>query len=664
MHSGFDDRQDDRRSLTVHLDRVGDELLARYFRPEHGLVSSPPPRAFATLGADLRFGEACGVLAVSALLDRGTDAELRRELTGSRRARLGRLLFALLFGDAPQWQPILRGLFDIRDAHAAVSPIQHPVRLRIATTDPVLLGLPWRLTTFQDKYLLDEGWTFEVCPADLDPHAGNPTILLFPGRLLVVAPEPKDKDLAALDTARHVATLREALTARSRYFESDDCFHVVRTRVEVLDALAGRSADIVYYFGHAVVREEEVALALGAAGQPADYLSVADLRPAMRRSPVKIVYLNGCLTGAAGWQSAGHQLCGDVPVVLANRTSAYSGYAGAFAQRLLEAWLCDGADPTVALHDLAVDFRRDDFQWATHTLHTAYQSWSATAGAHRVRHPHAALRVDRDAPRALVDKHVRELVRRGGVEAIMAFAAPGNLVERFSGQALDYIEHQQHRVARLRRQILTFPAEYDVLQKRLLDQLRSQLGAAPGETTEHLLARSAPKAGRLPGRPVLWLEWNCFDPSRGGKRLTITEVVEWLRFSSQLEQHCPVDLCVVSYLGVEVESDKYENIGNRVEEESIDLESERFRATLLPPLAAIKLIDLVRFLTDPDNTTCPPGLAREAARLIYRRTGGEYEATVRLIDRGKQITWSKLLDEMRAARDHTLPARGEKDDTQ
>ena len=82
-----------------------------------------------------------------------------------------------------------------------MSTISDALRIRVWTDDPVLLGLPWRLTTWKGLRLVDmnPGWTFEVTATEPKDRTVEFHSL---SSVLVVA--PRVAGLASLDTDLHL----------------------------------------------------------------------------------------------------------------------------------------------------------------------------------------------------------------------------------------------------------------------------------------------------------------------------------------------------------------------------------------------------------------------------------------------------------------------------
>jgi hypothetical protein len=309
----------------------------------------------------------------------------------------------------------------------------------------------------------------------------------------------------------------------------------------------------------------------------------------------------------------------------------------------LSAWLGDGKDPAAAARTVSASGRSPP------VVYTAYETFT-TRSVPLLRPPsHAHLRVDRDLQRALVDKHVSELLKSPTrrVEGLLAYAAPRNRLDRFWQQAMDYLDR---RDVRYRRVKLTLPPRRGpTLRQALPEEVRQQLDPHPGESTPALLRRHAGPQTRL-----LWLDWGCHP----AKALPPPDLQRLLEFGqAELCRDCPNDLRIVSYLALELPDDQHGKLAKFIDSCEEQMFDDRFRCTLLPPLDKVRLKDLLTFLSEPANCTCPPGKVEEAARLIYRASSGDYQHTTELIERAEQITFSELIRELSrgTAEDRAVP---------
>ena len=636
----------ERIELTVRLRRDGGALHRAYSHPPYGhrpeLDSSAPWDSFA---GEIEFQGLAGPEAVARLLDRGDAGELATHLTRARLVAVGELLFGLLFGAEEQWEPVLRGVFKAPSGPRP-NPPRYPVRLRVLADDPLLAGLPWRITAWRGRWLLDSGWTFEAV-ANEEPR-GHVEVRA-PARVLAIAPGAGKP----LETEAHLEDLRETLLKVSPHYEDEGFFARVETREALAAALRGMRPRVVYYYGHGAVDGGQACLLLGRAGTEPVPLAMADFRRLLAEAPPAVVVLNACKAGAAGWLSAGHQLTPEVPCVVAHRTTAWAGEAGRTARRWFDDFLGRGLDPVVALHRLPAGGSTRGFSWATSVVWTCYESWQThrEIGALLRREP--GLRLDRQTQRGMALNHVYELIASEArrVEAMVVYGAEGALVEQFGNQLRDYLESRQ---VCLRWIAPRDGPSSEVIFDRLEEHLGLWLERRDFESLRMLLRRHAPPRGVSPSTPVLCLDWGVFGTA--GRPLSEEHLSDWLLFASDvLARHCPPEIRLVSYLALELPEAEHGPLEETVEELRAEIRSQQFRCSLLPALADVTLNDLLDYLEDPTNTHCPASLGREAARSIFRHTRGRYEETVQLIARGEDEGWNRLVRELR--REQKTPRR-------
>ncbi len=645
----------DERRVTIGLELDAQRRLrVSYHVPVYDRLAEAPAVELSlleTLAPQLQYDGQHGLAAIARLLDKGSESDLQRWLTGAAvtgETALGQLLYRTLFPDESIERRVLAYLLDETRPEVALSPIRHGVQVRIWTSARELLGLPWRLTCWKGNLLSDNGWTFAVTP-DLGGH--HPVRLSALSRILVLAPQVTS--LPDLNTKAHVDELRSQLAAGIPEQGEDEWFLVVQNRAELDRALRTMPFDVLYYYGHGCIAEGQVCLQLGEGRHPQALLTISDLKQMVGDAPPQLALLSGCFSGAAGWQGAGHLLSPHVPVVVCSLTTAYTHFAGAFAIRWLKGCLLDRRDPVELVHrrdpsDLAQT--QHDFQWATHAVFASYTSWEPTPLLARRRDPRNPQRLDRIAARAQVIEQVCALRdgRRRRVEALVAYAHDRSLLERFSWQATDHIERR--RVAPVFTVSLQFPHERAELYARLSEDFRRQV-AHPREPMGHALRRHAPKV-RSAGMPVLWLNWGVCGDGTMQKKLDLLQLRCWLKWSSEFlshDHHCPEDLRIVSFIALRVEASKHEILRRKVEDYKLEFNSERFRAFLLPPLPKVEKGELKDYLSDPDYTSCADNAntVMKATDLIYQDTDGHYEQVVEHIEWAEKHGWQSLIDELR-----------------
>lgn len=618
--------------LTVLLERSGD-ILSIHYRLRGGDLATTGSLPWGDVSAPLE--EAVRVI------DTGGEPDLRRWLQGTG---CGRALGRILLGGPERWGPLLRSVYGRPEG--TPTPIFAPVRLRIATTDALLASLPWRLSSWEGRSLVEAGWTIETTDAMEPLHDESTTA---PAGFLAVLPQ------SAPDPG-HEKALRELLAKVWPTEREPGYFRAVRTREQLANALKGMRPHILYVYGQGEVRGGRSELLLDGPGgtERLALTALPRLFEGAGHRPA-VVYFNTAGLVSAQAPSAGSLLGGTVPLVLWRRLPEWTAESTALALDWLGRWLGRGEEPVTALHEAARE--RDPLETATLGITTAYRSWR-TEIFHRAPGPRDPLRqLDRDHQKALVRKHLGELVgsdtRR--VMALLAYGGKGCSIESMAEQLrFDLESALDHEISWLH---LQFPVDRDLdrLRRNLEEELALQLGAEPGERIEHLLRRHAPRTVKPGQRPVLWLTWGSFgrheppSPPIHQPPLDAGQLGAWLRFSAEfLGTRCPADLRVVSFAALESETAQHARLTRALDEHRRQPWCRRrdFRLSVLPPLGEVAEEDLLLFLEDPKNSSCDPHIQPEVAQRIITRTGGEFVATVRLLEEGERGSWYDLLQRL------------------
>jgi len=624
--------------LTVELERRGEQLAVRYHLP-----GTEPIASAELVWADVRDE----IEPIAEVLDAG-DERAVKELAASADAGCGAVLFDLLFGSRARWQPILRTVFAKPDGPPP-NPPWAPVRLRIATGEPLLLGLPWRLTAWDRRILADEGWVFTTTHV-VDPVDDYTSTA--PSDVLIVAPAGAGADPG------HPRAVRDVLTKAWPTGREPGYVRIVKTRRQLENALQGMRPDVVYVYAGGEVAAGPRLLLEGNDGG-VDRLALAELPELFdeARHRPKVIYLNATGLGSAALPE---QLTAEVPLVIRRRlpgwTEAYTSCAVAWFQR----WFGQGKDPVAALHQLGKEVAKAQAESSTLVVHSSYRTWKTATFQASARDRLPDLRLDRDRQKAEVRKKLAELARSDTrrVLALVAYAAAGNSIDSLWKQLRHYLDLELEG-AEIAWVTLKFPVARSQLRRALEDGLKLQLGADAGEPVAHLLRRHGPTAVTGGKRPVLWLDWGVFGPGTDQQaKLTSIELREWLGFSSQfLGAHCPDDLRVVSYLAIEVETSHHSRLRKALQEHRRQpwCRTPLFQVKVVPPLGEVSEDDLLDFLDEPENSSCPPGIQAGVAERLIAKTGGEFEPTVALLREAERGSWYDLLSRLRREQGAELP---------
>lgn len=331
---------------------------------------------------------------------------------------------------------------------------------------------------------------------------------------------------------------------------------------------------------------------------------------------------------------------GELPATLPPGVSALGAHPDeAAAARFLRRVLVDGTEPGLAAAQ------------AGGLARTAYDGWRMRTWPTVKKRDRARLRLDRTDPRARAHKALADLMASEArrVVALVAVGDETDHVEQFLGQLEDYLKDPGRTVALWSAAGgLGLPdGAFERLQ--VDDHLRFQLGQQPGETLKATLGRYR----REPVdtlRTLVVLDFG--PPGAAHPPPPRDQLVAWLLHASEtLAAACPDDLRVLAWLPVLAPRDEHADLHRLVESLRRDrrLQTPRFRAEALPALAEVAYTDLVDFLDDPDNSSCPPGLVHHAAARLFGEAAGGPDA--------ETAPFSKVVALIEAAEDGSWEAR-------
>jgi len=630
--------------LTIHLERRGDDLGTAYYLPGSAAIASAT-RAWKPLLTPLED--------IAEQLDSQRDPSLQ-SLLAQASAEWGARLFDLLFGPESQWEGVLRTLFDQPPPAPRPNPSRKPVRLRICTDEPLLLGLPWRLTAWNATLLVDRDWEFSTS-GEIDPKENFVTAA--PCNVLIVAPQAQWRGVAP-DPA-HAQAIVEVLQRVWPSSRKPEYARIVGTRSELAKALRGMHPHLIYVYGHGSVDGNRPSLLLdGPRGL--EELPLAELAKWCRDlpAPPAVIYLN--VTGLTNMRTTPVEALADVPLLIWRRLPVLETDTASVACTWLNRWLQQGEDPVTALHEAS---RRPASAAVTLAAHNRYRSWTTTPPSLSSPQgpPHLAL--NRDEQKALVDKHLKELVRSDTrrVMALVAYATPGNLLGSLHEQLRSYLDLEASGYAESNWRRLQFPIARHNLRQDLEDELKLQLECDSNEAVRHLLRRHAPNTRGTGKRGVLWLNWGlCGHGCDCQAPLTPAQLSDWLRFSSEfIGANCPDDLRIVSYLAIELAQDRIQRLAEGLDGllEQSWCRSPLFRLEKLQP-GGVGYKHLFDFLVD-QHSGCPPGIWQEVAQRLIAKTGGVFKEVVALIEEAQNSSWNNLLNRLQHQQDAPQPLNDE-----
>ena len=637
-------------NLTVKLERHGDQLNASYFLPGSEALF-PHSLPWQNIETQLR--------PIGDFLDSGKSSDLKDLLADAPRV-YGRQLFEVLFGKDDECQKILRSLFSQPAKQPSPSPIMHAVRLRICTDEPLLFRLPWHLTAWREKLLIDRtggGWEFIVGRGqDADPANDCETVL--PCNILVIAPNAGFNAKQTQQREDHLKSFKSVL--QDVWPTQDQKLPYLRqefNRKGIKEALLGMSPHLIYVYAHGGVSAGRAYIKLdGDDGSDRLYISELAEKLDQQQPAPSIVYLN--VSGLAG--QGVEQLGSAVPLVIAHRLPGWLSGSHTQAVAWLREWLTTGNDPVTVCHSILK--KQTGAEEVSLLIHGRYRSWK-TEPFQPALHKHLPrLKLNRRHQKALVSQDVLDLINSDSrrVMGLVAYGSASNMVESLQEQLQSHIESNWLQQAEINWHKLTFPAKRgDNLLRDFEDEFTVQLDQGPNEAISHLLRRHAPRVSGAGNRGTLWFDWGVFGPKADQQpSLHPSELEAWLRFSSEyLASHCPADLRIVSYLAIELDENRQKRLTQALDGFFGHAWCRRpsFRLSVLPPLGNIAERDLFDFLDERANSSCPANIQDEVARLLFAETGGEFETAVGLIEQAEAGSWYDLHAQLKGTQGLTPP---------
>jgi hypothetical protein len=280
------------------------------------------------------------------------------------------------------------------------------------------------------------------------------------------------------------------------------------------------------------------------------------------------------------------------------------------------------------------------------TIQTDYETWETSVSDYTPKVDRPRSRLDRTSQREAVLHAVRDLVntQRRKVTCILAYGAPGNLVHLFSAQSVHTLKDWAKDLARVHHHPLKFPDRREELSPAQLEEnFRELMQIQPAQSLE--AAFRVERRGGPQAVPVHFLDWGTYGQGYLPP-LRTNHLESWLTFCCDyLSKACTGRSRILSYVALVLDESRHEDLRARVERwrERPAFRQPHFDIFTLPALGQVSANDLVRFLEDEDNTSCPREYLNDIPDRIVRKTGGDFEATVLLLEQAERgMMWPEL----------------------
>ena len=223
----------------------------------------------------------------------------------------GITLFNLLFGQETVWEPVMRTLFHVTDPKAPrPNPGRDRVRVSIYSNDNRLLSLPWRLTAWHGRLLVNDDWEF-LTNQMLDPE--QDIEIITPCNVLFVA--LKSAEVNPASTTPHQAAFSHLLETLWPTTRDHNLLRFARSRQELINALQGSQPRIIYVYGEGAVHHQQPCL-LPAVEDPHDPINLMEFSGLLKKygNAPSILYLN--VTNLVGPGGTPSELLGDAAALV------------------------------------------------------------------------------------------------------------------------------------------------------------------------------------------------------------------------------------------------------------------------------------------------------------------------------------------------------------
>lgn len=563
-----------------------------------------------------------------------------QQLFSDRSLVEGDQLFQLLFGkERASSGAILGAAFHLPTA----DPTRYPLRLHLCTSDARLYALPWNNISYQNRRLVEDGWSVELHP---DHPGGFPEYpahtCYFPGKVVLIQAAEGEPAPQA------VAHQRDLQNFFQRHWQEAPEPLLVHTVAELHEALHAGATRLVYIYGTA----SSSGLPLAGTLLPWD-----DLAALLQRSQsVSAVFVN--LLGEASFDATPATrvlLTGTKAAVL---VQCHERSATAEAARAGLAWLNsvfvspERLDPVVALHQHA---RGQAIAW------TRYTHWQ-TVAPHRVSMPELVhLLLDRRSQRAELAQAKLDFydfkMRR--IYQAVAFGLQGARVKDFPDMVSQHLRQGRRPQEVFRNRAITLQGKLEDAQD-IDDLVRQQYNLGPRDSVLGALLDHSPLSGT-----DFWfiiVGWKLTQPLADARHGTeiIQAIATWCRTHLLQAMQQEVQYTNVRVLSVvameaaseEIAEDLEDAIPMLIEELNDDAS---FHLGTLAPLAKVERHDLRTYFQDPQICSCPEPYRREFPGLLLGgRRDMPFGEAVTTIKRGEPDDWHTLFEELQA-----MTARGE-----
>lgn len=520
------------------------------------------------------------------------------------------------------------------------TPRYEPVRVQVSSNLPAIADLPWFETCWKRHRLIEDGWTFEVVPWTTSGAPVDHAVVQFarPVDVLVIAPEAGH----AADGLRSEPHVQAVESLIKQAHEVSGRTFLARSRDEIVGILEAEAIRLVYYYGSMTMRSgaPHFVLRKGARGKEEVPLVDLFLRKG-DRSP-QALFCNALQEESIRFGDTIGPCLNVIPFVALHDVCG-SHPDPALASEVAMPWLramiaAPGVDPVVALTQCTRHARL--IAWAR------YSAWEASGEGRQPRRGWALTFMDRTLPKAKASDELDRLIRSAELRtvALLAYADGKNHVLHIGDQLHAHLVRRHTRSAVLVRVPVRLPRRTGFTRPEARTEIRKAMNAEAG-TLKEAFRRLLPKN---PGwrKPVFHVQ---FEARGGGigHPLSFKDLETWASLCvEEFPSACPENAKILVSIGLEASLEAHADLEQAMRHLRRTMGTSRFRLETLPTLGRVTAEDMSDFLLSEDFGL-PLDRAHELATLIFALTDGTFEECVTWLEKGIDLTWDALLDELR-----------------
>jgi len=433
----------------------------------------------------------------------------------------------------------------------------------------------------------------------------------------------------------------------------------VRTWKELTAAVAAKSFDVIYYYGHGKGDMDRTRLLFETQGsgdaEPRSTSDFANLLRKMNPTPA-LAYVNCCRGDSSGLLGIGNQLGSFIPSVVTNRTVASVAAARKQACSFLRQVLLDSVPPHEAVASLYHELPGEELdgiqpEWFTPVHHANYSEWNHVSprDAKKPRiHPNWRWLLDRKNQYGTTIERLGNIVHRRIKKralAIVAHGAPGNGLRHFQERIRCFVHESVGVDGKTYKPSWPSYQAKDDRDLAMRNRSSMQIIESCGRSTMPELVRDL-RQGVVGNSALTVFNHAIVSSPEVLNSQRLFEYLEWWdhKLAKVIQDE---NLCFLfaTYFEVPDGTENSKAFQDAMKASRRKIRLQHTDVEILLPLTEIDEDDLLQFIDDHE-LFIPQARRDEIAEHIIRETGGQYERAVAMLELIVHDQYHTLLHEI------------------